>query len=176
MSIADSESSTTSSRTRARARDTGFPEGFCGNRNTSLPHPDADLSPNASISSDDIAVSRAISRHRRSFLAGKNRRTISHGLITAEMEQMYSDVAVTSDSDASPVIPQSAQLPTISDQRPVSGGADSFRSTSTSGGDHEDAAPRSPRQPRFSVDSTASPGRRRRRSLLEKLGIRRHHE
>ncbi|KAJ4413937.1 hypothetical protein N0V82_008242 [Gnomoniopsis sp. IMI 355080] len=163
----------TSSSARARVRDTGFPEGFCGNRNTSLPHPDADTSPNASITQEDIAVSRVMSRHRRSFLA-KSKRTISHGLITPEMEQMYSDVAVTSDSDASPVLAQDARLPD-NPVRPTSGGAHSFDSAST--GDREDAAPKSPNwrssRQRTSLSSTAHG---RRRSFMEKIGLHRHHE
>ncbi|KAF3760775.1 hypothetical protein M406DRAFT_29821, partial [Cryphonectria parasitica EP155] len=85
-----------------RHRNTGFPESFCGNRNTSLPHPDADTSGNACITQEDISVSRVLSRQRRSFL-NKNKRTISHGYITPEMEQMYSEVAVVSDSEATPV-------------------------------------------------------------------------
>lgn len=201
MSIANSEASSSSSaRARARARDTGFPESFCGSeslspsrslapqrltnlppidRNTSLPHPDADTSPNASISQDDIAVSRALSRHRRSFLVGKMRRNVSHGRITAEMEQMYSDVSVNPDLDASPTLLPSAQLATISDQRPSSGGADSFHSTSTGDADHDDSAPKSPRhssrKQRLSSDSVGST-RRHRRSLLEVIGLRRLHE
>ncbi|KAK3326290.1 hypothetical protein B0H66DRAFT_154771 [Apodospora peruviana] len=56
-----------------KGRDTGFPEGFCGNRNTSLPHPKANLSPDASIGEEDIAVTRALARHRMSFIAKKDK-------------------------------------------------------------------------------------------------------
>ncbi|KAJ4396367.1 hypothetical protein N0V93_000586 [Gnomoniopsis smithogilvyi] len=171
MSIAHSETSTSSSA-RARVRDTGFPEGFCGNRNTSLPHPDADTSPNASITQEDISVSRVMSRHRRSFLA-KSKRTISHGLITPEMEQMYSDIAVTSDSDASPVLTQDARLPD-NPTRPLSGGANSFNSAST--GDREDAAPKSPHRHSRQRSSISSTGRGHRRSFMERLGLHKHHE
>ncbi|KAK0635754.1 hypothetical protein B0T17DRAFT_503259 [Bombardia bombarda] len=53
-----------------RHRDTGFPEGFCGHRNTSLPHPDA--IPDATITEDDINVRHARARHRMSFQANKD--------------------------------------------------------------------------------------------------------
>lgn len=140
-------------------------------RNTSLPHPDADTSPNASISQDDIAVSRALSRHRRSFM-GKNhsKHTISSGRITAEMEQMYSDrAAAGSDSDCSPIIPQTSRLSGIPDS-PDFGGANSFRSAST--GDHEDGAP-TPTSPR--QDGSAR-RQSRRLSFFQKMGIRKFHE
>jgi len=71
-----------------RGRDTGFPESFCGRmlkpsppllftgradchpeRNTTLPHPEANLSPGVILTEDDISVRRAIARHRASFLA-----------------------------------------------------------------------------------------------------------
>lgn len=80
------ESSTSS---RPRSRDTGFPEPFCGNRNTTLPHPDANLSPGASISADDIAEHRVVARQRR-FL-DKHKRTLSHGKITPENKRRDSD-------------------------------------------------------------------------------------
>ncbi|KAL2262281.1 hypothetical protein VTK26DRAFT_1873 [Humicola hyalothermophila] len=51
-----------------RNRDTGFPEGFCGTRNTTLPHPEANLSPNACITEDDVSPLRALTRHRMTFL------------------------------------------------------------------------------------------------------------
>ncbi|KAL1875922.1 hypothetical protein VTK73DRAFT_9706 [Phialemonium thermophilum] len=91
------EDPTTTSR--PRRRDTGFPEPFCGNRNTTLPHPDAIVAPDASITADDIAVQRVLSRQRRSFLV-KHKRTISHGLITPEMNRV--DSAVSLESNAEP--------------------------------------------------------------------------
>lgn len=191
MSVANSETSTSS-----RRRDTGFPESFCGReypcfqcggftklteipgRNTTLPHPEADTSPNACISQEDIAVSRALTRHRRSFLA-KHKRTVSHGLLTPGMQQMCSEAdptAVASDSDGSPTLADSARLPTITGvtERPTSGGGDSFASAST--GDHDDAVPDSPQvhsRLRMSTDSGALT---RRKSFMQKMGIRRHHD
>ncbi|KAK1506345.1 hypothetical protein CTAM01_03680 [Colletotrichum tamarilloi] len=80
-----------STKSQASLRDTGFPEPFNGERNTTLPHPDANLSPNAVISQEDLAGNRA--RTRRSFLQ-KHRRTISHGRITPQMEALYSSEAL----------------------------------------------------------------------------------
>jgi len=52
-----------------RNRDTGFPESFCGSRNTSLPHPEANLSPDACITEEDVNPARALLRYRMSFMA-----------------------------------------------------------------------------------------------------------
>ncbi|PHH70357.1 hypothetical protein CDD83_5463 [Cordyceps sp. RAO-2017] len=74
---------------RREPRDTGFPEPFDEGRNTTLPHPEADLSPNASISQEEVAVDRALKR-RRLFFLNKHKKTISHGLITPQMEALHS--------------------------------------------------------------------------------------
>lgn len=92
---------------RREPRDTGFPEPFNDGlstcqahhdesiliclpvRNTTLPHPDADLSPNACISHEDISPERALSRSRRSFLR-KKRHTSKHGRISPQSEALYS--------------------------------------------------------------------------------------
>lgn len=74
---------------RREPRDTGFPEPFNDVRNTTLPHPDADLSPNACISHEDISPERALSRSRRSFLR-KKRHTSKHGRISPQSEALYS--------------------------------------------------------------------------------------
>ncbi|KAJ4302211.1 hypothetical protein N0V88_002347 [Collariella sp. IMI 366227] len=52
-----------------RSRDTGFPESFCGSRNTSRPHPEANLSPDASISEEDVNPEKALIRYRMSFMS-----------------------------------------------------------------------------------------------------------
>ena len=72
--------------------------------NTTLPHPDADLSPNACISADDVPANRVLHRSRRSFLA-KHKRTLSYGKVLPEAaEHMYSDPAAVleSEGDSSP--------------------------------------------------------------------------
>ncbi|KAL8410019.1 hypothetical protein RB594_008205 [Gaeumannomyces avenae] len=93
-----------------REWDTGFPEPFCGNGNTTLRHPDAKVGTDACITADDIPVSRALNRDRKSFLGSKySKRTISHGMLTPQQQQsmirqqhnasvMYSDSAIL-DSD-----------------------------------------------------------------------------
>jgi len=93
INIMSSPSSPTkSTSTRRGSRDTGFPEPFDGDRNTTLPHPDADLSPNACISQEDFTMEH-IKRTRRSFLS-KHRRTTSHGYITPTMEAVQSTFAL----------------------------------------------------------------------------------
>jgi len=59
----------------AANKDTGFPEPLSADRNTTLPHPDADTSPNASIEAPDIALSKTRSRH--SFLGRHHSHKIS---------------------------------------------------------------------------------------------------
>ena len=152
-----------SPKIRPGSRDTGFPEPFCGNRNTTLPHPEANLSPDACISADDISVSRVMHRSRRSFLSKHNKRTTSHGVITREMEAMYSDALSADGGDSSHdaasvlvIYPHDGGI-----ARHQQDGAESVGRSSASthgdGDDHRTAEPSSPG------------GRSRRRSLLNKL-------
>ncbi|PTB64227.1 hypothetical protein BBK36DRAFT_1124712 [Trichoderma citrinoviride] len=77
--------SKTASRKPRVSRDTGFPEPFDQFSNTTLPHPDADLSPNACITHDDLVGDYALKRKRMSFLSrNKNRRTLTHGSLGAQ--------------------------------------------------------------------------------------------
>ncbi|KAI5462597.1 hypothetical protein BGZ63DRAFT_423841 [Mariannaea sp. PMI_226] len=82
-------SPTTTKPRRREPRDTGFPEPLSGDRNTTLPHPDADTSGNACISQEDISPSRALARSHRSFLK-KRRPTLNHGTISPQAEALYS--------------------------------------------------------------------------------------
>ncbi|KAK3399029.1 hypothetical protein B0T20DRAFT_392055 [Sordaria brevicollis] len=61
-----------SSTSSSGRRDTGFPEPFNGDRNTTLPHPEANLSPNATLGEEDISPERALVRARNSFLKEPN--------------------------------------------------------------------------------------------------------
>ncbi|KAI8286197.1 hypothetical protein K4K59_007085 [Colletotrichum sp. SAR11_240] len=94
--------STKSTKSQNSLRNTGFPEPFNGDRNTTLPHPDANLSPNAVISQDDIDSSKVMARTRRSFLQ-KHKRTISHGVITPQMAAMYREMGC-SDADSTAIL------------------------------------------------------------------------
>lgn len=149
-------------------------------RNTTLPHPDADTSPNACISQDDISISRVESRQRRSFRA-KHKRTISHGLITAEMEQTYSDlVAVTSDSESSPTREDLERLPTIPGtpamghmaRPPSKDGAISLESTST--GDNRKSMEHDQKNFRSRLSSDGSSTKSRKKGFMQRLGIPHH--
>ncbi|KAK8115186.1 hypothetical protein PG999_007255 [Apiospora kogelbergensis] len=76
--------------------DTGFPDSFAA-RTTSLRHPDANTSPGACISAEDIDPAKTLHRSRRSLLRKKHRRTISHGVITeaeAAIAEYQNDSAV----------------------------------------------------------------------------------
>lgn len=61
-------------------KDTGFPEPLSPDRNTTLPHPDADTSPNPTIEASDIELERT--RSRRSFL--KRHQSSKSGTIPLE--------------------------------------------------------------------------------------------
>ncbi|CAK7209767.1 hypothetical protein SBRCBS47491_000552 [Sporothrix bragantina] len=89
------KSPTLSNRSSRSTRDydTGFPEPFCGSGNTTWRHPEANTSPNACISSDDIALDRLYSRSRRSFLHKNKRTTLSHGKLTSADLEAYSELS-----------------------------------------------------------------------------------
>ncbi|KAK1980928.1 hypothetical protein LZ30DRAFT_593784 [Colletotrichum cereale] len=149
-----------STKSQASLRDTGFPEPFNGERNTTLPHPDANLSPDAVISQDDISGQRVMARTRRSFLQ-KHRRTISHGVITPQMAALYSHEALA-ETEAEALFdadrPSNASHFSLPVGRPYSkDGAESI--LSQSGGD-------------LSPVLSAQSGRNRRSSLLKKFGLR----
>jgi hypothetical protein len=63
--------------------------GLLIERNTTLPHPDADVSPNAYFPRNEQAVHQAVNRRSRSFLQ-RHRRTISHGSISQLAVMMQS--------------------------------------------------------------------------------------
>lgn len=86
---------------------------------------------------------------------------------------MYSNAA--SSNDVAAAIVEESPLPESSGRRPWSGGADSFRSGSTTGLE-DDSAPKSPPRVETGGSGAGKMGHRRRRSLLERLGISRHHE
>ncbi|EHK41316.1 uncharacterized protein TrAtP1_004768 [Trichoderma atroviride] len=90
--------SQTSSRASGRvSRDTGFPEPFDKWSNTTLPHPDADLSPNACISHDELAGDHALKRKRLSFLhrRHKHKRSLVDGLATPQTELLSSVLSLS---------------------------------------------------------------------------------
>ncbi|RDA87175.1 hypothetical protein CP532_4289 [Ophiocordyceps camponoti-leonardi (nom. inval.)] len=71
-------SSVSTTKSNHQRRETGFPEPLDEDRNTTLPHPDADLSPGACISQEEVAIDRALKRHRLSFLH-KHRKNTGQG-------------------------------------------------------------------------------------------------
>ncbi|KAG6038708.1 hypothetical protein E4U41_003842 [Claviceps citrina] len=92
------------STTKRVPRDTGFPEPFHSGPNTTLPHPDADLSPHATLSCEDVSAERLLKTHRLSFLK-KNRRTVSHGTLdphTQALHSIVSNPALTADGGKNP--------------------------------------------------------------------------
>lgn len=159
-SFPQSPTSTVSSR--PGSRDTGFPEPFNGDRNTTLPHPEANLSPDACITADDISVAKVLHRSRRSFLSKNSRRAVSHGKINPAVAQMYSDDAVLLETEGeSP--PREKNDPLLS-QVMTKDESIGRASSSVNGDDYPPAA----KQIRHSEDSPGSP---KRRGMLSKLKI-----
>ncbi|KAM0333177.1 hypothetical protein ACHAQA_001837 [Verticillium albo-atrum] len=99
MASSDMHTTRPSSSSKSmRQHDTGFPEPFNGISNTTLPHPEADLSPGAVISQDDFTTGKV---GKRRSLRHKHKRTISHGRITPQMEAKYNiDPLLEEDEDA----------------------------------------------------------------------------
>jgi len=76
-----------SPRRTSTERNTGFPEPFNNDRNTTLPHPDADTSPNATLEAPNIALSKINSRHSL-FHHGRHH---SHGKNDGKKEDLEKD-------------------------------------------------------------------------------------
>lgn len=96
-------------RTARQPRDTGFPEPFAALRNTTLPHPDADLSPNACIGQDDIHADLVMKRRGMSFLhrAKKPKKTLSHGIVPASASVVSLTPSAAAAGSSSTMLPQS---------------------------------------------------------------------
>lgn len=136
---------------RREPRDTGFPEPLNNLRNTTLPHPDADFSPNACLTQEDIDPDRALMRTRRSFLR-KKRRTLNHGRITPASEALYSAYSLVQ-SDVGDHDSLQTTNPSLVSVRPTTpsirisrDGTDSLASRTTRRED-EDTPPTSPDVP-----------------------------
>ncbi|KAH6666674.1 hypothetical protein B0J14DRAFT_449207, partial [Halenospora varia] len=69
---------------------TGFPEPLSVVSNTTLPHPDADTSKNATIEAEDIAPVRT--HTHRSFLGRHHSKNTNHGKLTAEEIAIYDNI------------------------------------------------------------------------------------
>lgn len=119
--------SPTTRKPRREPRDTGFPEPLSGDRNTTLPHPDADLSPNACICQEDVDPARAMRRHRRSFLKKNRKHIIQSGKITPQHEAMYSALSLVSSEIAEFGFPKRSS-PSLESVRLSKDGTDSVMS------------------------------------------------
>ncbi|KAM4066041.1 hypothetical protein HRG_000199 [Hirsutella rhossiliensis] len=132
---------TSTTKPRRQPRDTGFPEPFDEGRTTTLPHPEADLSPNATISHEELAVDRALKRGRL-FSRPKHRRTIGHGVISPQMEALHSVLSLSIIStDSFPRDQPRLVSHSTSSLRMSKDGAESMRSKRA---DDEDTPPTSP--------------------------------
>jgi hypothetical protein len=76
------------------ARDTGFPEPFNNERNTTLPHPDADTGPNPVIEAPDFNLSRT---HSRRSIGPKQYHTFRNPLGSSRRSSRLSPGALTGD-------------------------------------------------------------------------------
>ncbi|KAM3511207.1 hypothetical protein MY11210_005143 [Beauveria gryllotalpidicola] len=82
--------------TTRQPRDTGFPEPFSSMRNTTLPHPDADVSPNACIGQDDVHADLVMKRSTLPFLhrSKKHKKTLGHGTLPVQLAATPSAVSL----------------------------------------------------------------------------------
>lgn len=99
----------TSTSTARAKRDTGFPDS-CKKRKrnciktkltglivgTNLPHPEANLSPDAVISQDDLTHLEHQKRSRLSFLHRHRRNVPTHGMLSPQMAALHSVLSVAS--------------------------------------------------------------------------------
>lgn len=78
-------------------KNTGFPEPFSEDRNTTLTHPDADTSPNATIEAPALDLTRTHSRS--SFLHRNGRHHSGHHLFGRHesLEKMYANIMYADD-------------------------------------------------------------------------------
>lgn len=74
-------------------RNTGFPEPFCHERNTTLAHPDADTSPNATIEASDFDLVRT---HSRRSLRHGRQRNANHHILRHPLNRSKNSVGATS--------------------------------------------------------------------------------
>ncbi|TPX14398.1 uncharacterized protein E0L32_005362 [Thyridium curvatum] len=166
MTTSFPQSPTSTVSSRPGSRDTGFPEPFNGDRNTTLPHPEANLSPDACITADDISVAKVFHRSRRSFLSKSSRRAVvSHGKIAPGVAQMYSGstaALVESEEGESPPPALDKSDPLLGQVVTQDGSVG--RASSSLNGD--DDYPPAAKQVRTSEDSPGSP---KRRGVLGKL-------
>ncbi|KJZ78271.1 hypothetical protein HIM_02309 [Hirsutella minnesotensis 3608] len=139
----NTSSTSRSAKSRRQPRDTGFPEPLDEGRNTTLPHPDADLSPNATISHEDVAGDKAMLKRRRLFsLSNKHKKTINHGVISPQMEALSSVISLSVMSNDS-LSKDRGKLasPSMSSLRLSKDGSDSLDSKRA---DDDDTPPTSP--------------------------------
>ncbi len=117
-------------------------------RNTTLPHPDADLSPNATITAEDVPLNHVLHRSRRSFLTGRNKGALTYGKITgpglrgAASAPEHASIAEAEAEPASDGDRRDGQRPShdAHDAAGHTDGDDSVGRTSSSGdGDDDDA-------------------------------------
>ncbi|KFH45834.1 hypothetical protein ACRE_033140 [Hapsidospora chrysogenum ATCC 11550] len=132
---------------RRRSHDTGFPEPFNEDYNTTLPHPEANLSPNAFISSDSLSAPHLLERRRTSILL-KHRRT--KGLPTLMTDMMGGG----REDHADDPTPPSSGTTTTTTTTTTDG---SLESCTRGGGYEHDTPPTSPDIPS------------RRRSILDRF-------
>jgi len=147
-----------------RYRDTGFPEPFCGTRNTSLPHPDAKIGPDAFITEDDVNVTRALLRHRMTFKDQAHQQSRFPSLHGRSLSEV-SDGGAFSRPDRFAVTPIREGV----ESRPTTKEDHSVHSFSDSSDGNSSRAPDSPshgfrEDPRDAVRDARGGKRRRRRS------------
>lgn len=162
-----STSTTSHGRSSSRDYDTGFPDLP---RTTTWRHPEANTSPDAFISAEDIDPAKAIQRHHRLFMHNRNKRATSYGFIAQHMEQEYlSSKAGLGVADSAIGLEDGKYLVVgDGDARLSKDGTESIdRADGSLTGDR---SPTSPTDSQFEQKSDSSP----RRSIFRKIRSHKH--
>ncbi|KAK1835442.1 hypothetical protein QBC39DRAFT_368374 [Podospora conica] len=146
------------------ARNTGFPESFDGHRNTCLPHPDAIIAPDATITEADINIARAAARHRMSIQANQARAAAT----SPDSQHVVIDDNGNSSSNycASPTAISTSHSHADSRSGNMANDHDHGKSDAES---LHSGGSLSPTHPPPRLEATGGKGKKRRRSLLARL-------
>lgn len=109
---------------RSTKKNTGFPEPFSEDRNTTLPHPDADTSPNATIEAPDLDLTRTHSRS--SFLHRNGRHHNGHHLFGRHdsLDKMYANITYADDEAGSKDHPEGPKTGDVDAEKMETNGVD----------------------------------------------------
>ncbi|KAK0754603.1 hypothetical protein B0T18DRAFT_386454 [Schizothecium vesticola] len=174
VAIPSSPTTSSTMSLRGSARNTGFPDSFDGHRNTCLPHPDAIIAPDATLTEADITLARASARHRMSIQANQARAAAAdpHQLHPVITDSTYcaSPTAISNshDSAVSRLALSSLRGVDLSRSKGSTNAHDHYHGKSDADSLHSGGSA-SPTHPPARAGESGGRGKKRRRSLLARL-------